>query len=240
RRSFEEAVHIFAANTEADDGNWRRMTDLRTRIARVNADRTIGGYAGVASNRFRGLQRHLVLAVGARVFINNNVWNLAGFANGAAGEVVHTQGAPHTQPPALPEVAVGGWVVDLRNLTPTAPIGAVDEHLPAECRPRATLTPKAVAFGRSCPLCWPSASPSTRARGRTSYATSWTLARRRRASGKPSPPSAGVVPWRTCSCSPSPCSASQASVPAGFSNHSLTTFIVYGSSQTKLGCSMAC
>ncbi|CAM9855794.1 unnamed protein product [Ectocarpus fasciculatus] len=61
----------------------------------------------VSSDRFGGLQPHIFLAIGARVFINNNVWVSAGLTNGAVGKVVHMQWAVYQAPPQLPEVV---WV----------------------------------------------------------------------------------------------------------------------------------
>ncbi|CAM9239307.1 unnamed protein product, partial [Hapterophycus canaliculatus] len=150
RRSFEEAVHIFAINTEADDWNWRRITDLRTGIARVNADRTIGGYAGVASDRFRGLHGHLFLAVGPLIFIINKVWTSTDLANGAAGEVVQMQGAPHTQPPTLYEVVwvrIDGHRVQqyLDEPLRRSYVGGSNPHAKSRCI--RTQLPRVLAFG---------------------------------------------------------------------------------------------
>ncbi|CAB1108166.1 unnamed protein product [Ectocarpus sp. CCAP 1310/34] len=156
RESFDNAVHIFPTNGAADDWNWRRLQALGTPIARIDADHSMHGYAHIPSDRFRGLEGQLFLAVGARVFINNNVWTSGGLANGAAGEVVHMQWAPGTQPPSLPEVVWvrvenyrgeqyfseplerpwGGRVVDLRNVVPISPIDAPDDHPPAALRRR--------------------------------------------------------------------------------------------------------
>lgn len=107
RESFDNAVHIFPTNAAANEWNWRRLNALGTPIARIDADHSISGYARVTSDRFRGLEGCLFLAVGARVFINNNVWTSGCLANGAAGEVVHMQWGPGTQPPRLPQVV---WV----------------------------------------------------------------------------------------------------------------------------------
>lgn len=46
----------------------------------------------------------MFLAVGARVFINKNVWASAGLANGAIGKVVHMAWGEGARPPKLPEV----------------------------------------------------------------------------------------------------------------------------------------
>lgn len=55
------------------------------------------------ADRVRDLQPNISLAVGARVFINNNVWVSAGLANGAIGEMVHMQLAEGKAPPQLSE-----------------------------------------------------------------------------------------------------------------------------------------
>ena len=62
---------------------------LGTDTALVRAKHTVGGYTNVSAERFRSLAPNLYLAVGARVFINSNVWTAAGLANGAVGEIVH-------------------------------------------------------------------------------------------------------------------------------------------------------
>lgn len=177
RRSFDDAVHIFPTNAEADDWNWERISGLGSPIARINADHNMSGYGAVPRDRFRGLEGHLFLAVGARVFVNNNVWTSGGLANGAAGEVVHMQWAPGSQPPSLPEVVWvrvdnnrgpqyfqeplqrqwGGGEIDLRNVIPIAPIDAPDEQPPrrrgAGTNPHPTgrcvrtMIPLTLAFG---------------------------------------------------------------------------------------------
>ena len=89
--TFTDAVHLFPTNKEADDWNWERLNLLGTEIALVVASHTVSGYTNVSAERFRNLAPNLYLAVGARIFINNNVWTSAGLANGAAGEIVHMQ-----------------------------------------------------------------------------------------------------------------------------------------------------
>ena len=145
--SFTTAVHIFPTNELANDWNWRRLEQLDTPIARINAHHSIPGYNAVTSERFRSLEATIYLAVGARVFVNNNVWVSAGLANGAVGEVVHMQWAEGAGPPSLPEAV---WVrlenyrgpqyfeptlirpfldgeVDLTNVVPVAPIEVPDD-----------------------------------------------------------------------------------------------------------------
>ncbi|CAN0041192.1 unnamed protein product, partial [Hapterophycus canaliculatus] len=86
--SFHTAVHIFPTNELAQDSKWQRLHLLGTPIAKINADHSVPGYAAVSSDRFRGLAATVFLAVGARVFINNNVCVSAGLAKGAIGEVL--------------------------------------------------------------------------------------------------------------------------------------------------------
>ena len=103
----------------------------------------MGGYTNVSAERFRTLAPNLYLAVGARVFINSNVWTAAGLANGAVGEIVHMQWEPQPgigRPPALPSVVyvrvhhfrgrqfftetsadVNGETIDLLNVVPIVP-----------------------------------------------------------------------------------------------------------------------
>ncbi|CAM9910121.1 unnamed protein product [Laminaria digitata] len=72
-RSFEDAVHIFPTNALADTWNWERLQLFGTPIARINAYHNIRRYESAPADRFRGLYLHIFLAVGARVFVNNNV-----------------------------------------------------------------------------------------------------------------------------------------------------------------------
>lgn len=199
QRSFDDAVHIFPTNRAASDWNWRRLNDLGTPIARVNAEHSIGRYSDVTSDRFRGLEGHLFLAVGARVFINNNVWTSGGLANGAAGEVVHMQWGPGRQPPSLPEVVWvrvenyrgeqyfeepllrqwgGGRLIFATSfpLLPSMPRTISHPQLIAAAEERQILMPKAAAFERNCPSPSLSESQSTRAKGRPFSAASWTSA----------------------------------------------------------------
>lgn len=84
------------------------MNSLGTPIAKIDAQHTVPGYRAVHADRFRQLQPHIFLSVGARVFVNNNAWVSAGLANGAIGEeVVHMQWEEGSAPPQLPEVV---WV----------------------------------------------------------------------------------------------------------------------------------
>ncbi|CAN0290231.1 unnamed protein product, partial [Scytosiphon promiscuus] len=144
---FGTAVHIFPTNEKAQDWNWERLQLLGMPIAKINADHSVPGYTAVSADRFRSLQPCVYLAVGARVFVNNNVWVSAGLANGAIGEVVHMQWGEDARPPRLPEVVwvrvdnyrgpqyfeapllrpFGGGEVDLTNVVPVAPIDAPDD-----------------------------------------------------------------------------------------------------------------
>ncbi|CAB1111050.1 unnamed protein product [Ectocarpus sp. CCAP 1310/34] len=171
RETFDDAVHIFPTNALADDWNWRRLNSLGTPIARINATHTIHGYNAVSSERFRGLQSHIFLAIGARVFVHNIVWVSAGLANGAVGEVVHMQWAEGQTPPQLPEVV---WVrvenyrgpqyfeqplrrdwadgeIDLTNLCPIAPMDVMDDQPPTGRR-RGDGTSIARCFRMQLPL----------------------------------------------------------------------------------------
>ena len=113
----------------------------------------MGGYTNVSAEQFRSLAPNLYLAVGARVFINSNVWTAAGLANGAAGKIVHMQWESQPgmgRPPALPSVVyvrvhhfrgrqlftetsadVNGETIDLLNVVPVVSIEAQDEMGPA-------------------------------------------------------------------------------------------------------------
>ena len=99
--------------------------------------------AATVAERFRSLAPNIYLAVGARVFINSNVWTAAGLANGAVGEIVHMQWEHQPgmgRPPALPSVVyvrvhhfrgrqfftetsadVNGETIDLLNVVPMPP-----------------------------------------------------------------------------------------------------------------------
>ena len=81
--TFHDAVHLFPTNHQAEEWNWERLTLFGTDIALVREKHTVGGYTNVSAERFRSLAPKLYLAVGARVFINSNVWTAAGLANGA-------------------------------------------------------------------------------------------------------------------------------------------------------------
>eukprot|EP00752_Nemacystus_decipiens_P018636 g16710.t1 len=174
--TFDGAVHIFPTNELASDWNRRRLQLLDSPVARINAHHSIPGYTAVSSDRFRGLEATIYLAVGARVFVGNNVWVSAGLANGTIGEVVHLQWVEDAGPPSLPEVV---WVrlenyrgpqylepplmrpfrdgeVDLTNVVPVAPIDAADDTPGSARRARATGTtsccvrtqiPMTLAFG---------------------------------------------------------------------------------------------
>lgn len=145
--SFEDAVHLFSTNALADVWNWERLNLLGTPVAHINAEHTLGGYRHVSADRFRGLQPHLFLVVGARVFVNNNIWTSAGLANGAVGVVVHMHWPEGRQPSALYDAVlvrmenysgeqyfteesatIGGVEVDLTNVVPIAPIEAVADQ----------------------------------------------------------------------------------------------------------------
>ena len=107
--SFLDAVHLFPTNQKADDHNWTRLRGLGSPIALVKAEHTVAGSTNVSADRFRNLEPHLYLAVGARVFINSNVWTSAGLANGAVGEIMHISwelddGLPGRRPPNVPVV----------------------------------------------------------------------------------------------------------------------------------------
>ncbi|CAM9738741.1 unnamed protein product, partial [Laminaria digitata] len=151
-RSFEDAVHIFPTNALADTWNWERLQLLGTTIARINAYHNIRGDESAPADRFRGLHPHLFLAVGARVFVNNNVWTGAGIANGAVGQVVHMQWGGDRRPPLLPDVVfvrmenyrgpqyfeepLQRGELNLRNVIPIAPTDATDDDPPARGRRR--------------------------------------------------------------------------------------------------------
>lgn len=151
---FLEAVHLFPTNAKADDWNWTRLNNLRTPIALIRAKHSVSpGYANVSADRFRGLDPHLYLAVGARVFITSNVWTSAGLANGATGIIIHIDwaaGGDSIRPPGVPAVlyvklkdfkgpqyftvasrVINGQTVDLEDVVPIAPIEAQDERGPA-------------------------------------------------------------------------------------------------------------
>ena len=105
--SFLDAVHLSPTNQKADDHNWTRLRGLGSPIALVKAEHTVAGSTNVSADRFRNLEPHLYLAVGARVFINSNVWTSAGLANGAVGEIMHISwelddGLPGRRPPNVP------------------------------------------------------------------------------------------------------------------------------------------
>ncbi|CAM9191521.1 unnamed protein product, partial [Pylaiella littoralis] len=147
--TFQDAVHLYPTNDKADRRNWERLNSLQSPIARINAEHTIRGFTAASADRFRGLQPQLFLAVGARVFVNNNIWTSAGLANGAAGVVVHMHWAEGRAPPSVPDavfvrmdnysgpqyvdppsVTMDGREVDLTNVVPIAPYEVVDDHPP--------------------------------------------------------------------------------------------------------------
>ncbi|CAN0124566.1 unnamed protein product, partial [Scytosiphon promiscuus] len=151
---FLEAVHLFPTNAKADDWNWTRLNNLRAPIALIRAKHSVSpGYANVSADRFRGLDPHLYLAVGARVFITSNVWTSAGLANGATGIIIHIDwaaGGDSIRPPGVPAVlyvklkdfkgpqyftvasrVINGQTVYLKDVVPIAPIEAQDERGPA-------------------------------------------------------------------------------------------------------------
>ncbi|CAM9185916.1 unnamed protein product, partial [Laminaria digitata] len=152
-RTFEDAVHIFPTNALADAWNGERLQLLGTPIARIHAYHNIRGYESAPADRFRGLQPHLFLAVGAGVFVNNNVWTGAGIANGAVGQIWGVdEGGAAERPPELPDVVfvrmanyrgpqyfketlqrpmAGGQVVIFRSVIPFAPIDVTDYDSPA-------------------------------------------------------------------------------------------------------------
>ena len=148
-RIFDDAVHLFPTTTAADTWNWERLQTLETPIARIDAVHNQTGFSGANADRFMGLQPNIFPAVDAGVFITSNVWTAVGLANGAQGEVVHTQWSPETAPPALPEVVfvriavysgppyfnathvtIGDDRIDLRNVVPVGPMEASDNQLP--------------------------------------------------------------------------------------------------------------
>eukprot|EP00752_Nemacystus_decipiens_P005573 g5042.t1 len=158
--TFDSAVLIFPTNELASDWNWRWLQLLNSPVARINAHHSIPGYTAVSSDRFRGLEATIYLAVGARVFVDNNVRVSASLANGAIGEVVHLQWAEDAGPPSLPEVV---WVqlenyrgpqclepplmrpfrdgeVDLTNVVPVTPIDVADDTPGSARRAGATGT----------------------------------------------------------------------------------------------------
>ena len=151
--TFADAVHLFATNALAERWNWERLNLLGTPVARINAEHTLRNFTSASADRFRGLQPQLFLAVGALVFVNNNIWTSAGLANGAVGVVVRMHWGEGRGPPALPDavfvrmdnfegeqyftqrsVVMGGVEVDLTNVVPIAPIEAVDDRPPATRR----------------------------------------------------------------------------------------------------------
>lgn len=169
--TFHDAVHLFPTNVEAEDWNWERLNILGTAIALVVASHSVGGYTNVTAERFRNLEPHLYLAVGARVFINNNVWTAAGLANGAAGEIVHMEWGSDSggeRPSALPSVVfvrvhnfrgrqfftepsavVNGEIIDLRNVVPIVAMESQDEMGPAA---NATGTVRARCYRSQLPV----------------------------------------------------------------------------------------
>lgn len=75
----------------ADDWKRRRLTNLGRPVTRIDAEHSVGGYAGVTSDCSRGLEGYLFLGVGAPVFIIINVCTSGGLTNEAVGEVVLKQ-----------------------------------------------------------------------------------------------------------------------------------------------------
>lgn len=141
--TFDDAVHLFPTNSKADAWNWERLNLLGSPVAHINAEHTIRSFTTASADRFRGLQPQLFLAIGARVFVSNNVWTSAGLANGAVGVVVHMHWPEGRAPPLLPDavfvrmenysgpqyfeetsVDIGGQALDLTNVIPIAPLAA--------------------------------------------------------------------------------------------------------------------
>ena len=158
--TFEDAVPIFPTNDLADMWNWERLQLLGTPNSWINSYHIARTSETSGADPFRGFQPHLLLALGPRVFVNNNGWTGAGIDNETVGQIVHIQlgvdenGAART-PPHLPDVVFvrmenyrapqyfeeplqgvrpGGQVVDLRKVIPIAPISASDDDPSARGR----------------------------------------------------------------------------------------------------------
>ena len=55
---------------------------------------------------YRGLESEVMVAIGARVMITNNIWTEMGLTNGAFGVVLHIIFAANVGPPNLPEAII--------------------------------------------------------------------------------------------------------------------------------------
>lgn len=101
--SFEDDAHLFLTNSQADNWDWVRHPASRHPHRAHQSQR---GFNSVPPDRFRGLALHLFLAVGSRIFINNNIRTSAGLANGAVAEVLHIPWPNERAPPLQPHVCV--------------------------------------------------------------------------------------------------------------------------------------
>jgi hypothetical protein len=102
----DDAVHLYTTNNAVNEYNASRLKKLGNPIALVEADGS-SGHGKFKDDKFWGLETSLYLAVGARVYMTQNVSAKLGLVNGSQGIVKDLIYEPGKNTPSLPKFV---WV----------------------------------------------------------------------------------------------------------------------------------
>ena len=139
-RGFEDndVVHLYCTNKEVDAFNAKKLMELGNPIAMIKAKHT-GRAREHGPDRYRMLESEMFLAVGAKVYLTQNIAAKFGLANGSVGivkDIVYEEG---TSAPNLPKYV---WVDFGTNYKgPTFFPHHEDPNFPLECNERAGWVP---------------------------------------------------------------------------------------------------
>jgi ATP-dependent exoDNAse (exonuclease V) alpha subunit len=124
------------------------MLNTGCRKLKLNARHSCAAAKCKPADTYRGLETEIMVAIGARVMITNNIWTEMGLTNGAFGVVRHIIFAANVGPPNLPEAIIvemdepysGPCLPGLPRHVVIAPVSISDPNCMSHSREQFPLT----------------------------------------------------------------------------------------------------
>lgn len=88
RANLENAIRLISLNSRIFEYNMQKLTQLGKPVALIRALHNDPRASTISSDKAQGLSSELLLAVGSRVILRQNIFTAAGLCNGTVGEVV--------------------------------------------------------------------------------------------------------------------------------------------------------